>query len=118
MPVRSLNSAVFRWPGPEAVLSAARCWAVGLQRRDPSVQRVICIGSYARGDWGVGSDLDLIVVLQESALSRAERYAAYYPDDLPVPCDLWVYTEADWDALGSRAPHLWRRIQREMMDLL
>jgi hypothetical protein len=65
----------------------------------------------------VGSDLDLIVVLKDSGLSPAERYAEYYPDGLPVPSDLWVYTEADWDALESRAPHLWRRIQRETLDL-
>jgi predicted nucleotidyltransferase len=30
-------------------------------------------GSYARGDWGVGSDVDLIVIVAESELPRERR---------------------------------------------
>lgn len=118
MPVRRLDSAVFRWPDRETVLSAARAWAAALQRRDRNVEKVGCIGSYARGDWGVGSDLDVIVVLHETQLSRADRYKTYYPDGLPVQADIWVYSQEEWEALPSRAPHLWRRLQQEWLDLL
>jgi len=117
MPVRSLNSAVFKWPDRETVLAAARAWAGALRRRDPLVERVACIGSYARGDWGVGSDLDVIVVLSESHLSALERHRSYYPDDVPVPADLWVYTRAEWDALAADSPLLAARLRREMLDL-
>ena len=117
MPVRSLTSAVFKWPDREQVLSAARRWASCLRREDPSVELVLCIGSYARNDWGVGSDLDVIVVISDSDLSHLQRHARYDPPGLPVPADLWVYTRAEWEGLSSRAPHLWDRLQREMLDL-
>ena len=117
MPVRSLNSAVFKWPDREAVLAAARTWAAALRQRDPAVERVACIGSYARGDWGVGSDLDVVVFLTESRLSWGERYQRYYPDGLPVPADVWVYTRAEWEKLGSDSPGLVERLRREMLEL-
>jgi hypothetical protein len=117
MPVRSLTSAVFKWPDREQVLSAARRWATALRRDDPAVELVGCIGSYARNDWGVGSDLDVIVVLRDTDLSRLQRHARYDPRGLPVPADLWVYTMAEWDALATQAPQLWDRLQREMFDL-
>jgi len=88
-----------------------------LRRRDPAVQRVLCIGSYARGDWGVGSDLDVIVVLSDSQLSPTERYCRYYPDGLPVPADLSVYTRAEWESLARRSPQLWLRLERELLEL-
>ena len=74
MPVRSLNSSVLRWvPEEEEVIKAFKDWAkkVCLKRRD--VVKIGFFGSYARGDWGVGSDLDVIVVLKESDLPFWKR---------------------------------------------
>jgi hypothetical protein len=117
MPVRSLNSVVFKWPDRETVLAAARQWAAEVRQRDPTVEQVLCIGSYARGDWGVGSDIDVVVVVSETDLSWPQRYAKYYPDGLPVQADVWVYTRAEWQSLATRSPHLWRRLQAEMLEL-
>ena len=117
MPVRSLTFAVFKWPNREEVLSAARGWATALHQEDPAVELVGCVGSYARDDWGVGSDVDVIVVVRDSNLSPVERHARYAPGELPVPADLWVYTRTEWEGLSSRSPQLWQRLQREMLDL-
>jgi len=117
MPVRSLNSVVFRWPARDAVMAAACEWASRLRQNDPLVEFVGCIGSCARGDWGVGSDLDIVVILRESTLSALERHLRYEPQGLPVPSDLWVYTLAEWEALPDHSPHIWHRLQRELLDL-
>jgi hypothetical protein len=65
----------------------------------------------------VGSDVDVIVVVQDSDLSPLQRHVHYDPRGLPVPADLWVYTSAEWEELSSRSPQLWQRLQREMLDL-
>jgi hypothetical protein len=55
MPVRSLTSPVHIWPDRGQVDTAVRSWGAALQRSGPAVLRVGYFGSYARGNWGVGS---------------------------------------------------------------
>lgn len=64
--------------------------------------RVGLFGSYARGDAGVGSDLDLVVVLQDSDADFSYRAAAFDTTGLPVPCDLLVYTLEEWADVSAR----------------
>lgn len=101
MPVRSLDSSVLRWPDREAVDHAVRAWADEVAGSDPRVVRVGYFGSYARGDWGVGSDVDLVVILDRSDEPFSRRAAAYDPGRLPVPADLLVYTSAEWDRMAG-----------------
>lgn len=49
-------------------------------------------GSYDRGNWGVGSDLDLIVVVDVSERPFETRSAEGDSTGLPVSPDLFVYT--------------------------
>lgn len=118
MPVRSLNTAVFKWPDREAVLMAARAWAEAVAARHPEITDIWAVGSYARGDWGVGSDLDLIVIVSRTPLDRLERMREYQAEGVPVPVDLWVHTEAEWRAMADRAPNLWRHLNESKIDLL
>ena len=102
MPVRSLGTAVLAWPDSMAVRDAARGWAEDLRRADASVVAVGYFGSYARGDWGVGSDLDLVAIVEDSSLPFERRAARCDVTRLPVPADLLVYTRSEWEALPSR----------------
>jgi predicted nucleotidyltransferase len=74
--------------------------------------RVGYIGSYARGDWGFGSDVDLIVVVEDSALPFAQRSLEFDATRLPVPADLLVYTRREW-AERDRERRFWRTVERE-----
>jgi len=102
MPVRSLGTAVLRWPDAQVVDRAARRWADDLREAEPGVVAVGCFGSYARGDWGVGSDLDLVVIVESSAEPFERRAARWDATRLPIPVDLLVYTRAEWAALPTR----------------
>ncbi len=101
MPVRSWNSSVFRWPSREEVDREVRRWAERAARTQPGVLKIGYFGSYARGDWGVGSDLDLIVIVARSPQPFPERAAAWDTTDLPVPADVLVYTEEEWERLAG-----------------
>lgn len=92
MPVRSLDSSVLRWPDGDAVDRAVRAWGAEVGRADDRVRRVGYFGSYARGNWGVGSDVDLVVILRSSDEPFERRPLAYDLGSLPVPADLFVYT--------------------------
>ena len=114
MPVRSLSSSVLRWPDARAVTESLRRWVHGVLATHPETQRVGYFGSYARGDWGVGSDLDLIVVVERSDEPFERRAARWDTTPIAVPADLLVYTTDEWERL-QREGRLSSRIRRELV---
>lgn len=99
MPVRSLHTSVLRWPDLEEVNAAVTEWARNLIYADESVTRVGYAGSYARGNWGVGSDVDLIVLVTGTGEPFTERARAFDATGLPVPADILVYTKDEWQRM-------------------
>jgi predicted nucleotidyltransferase len=110
MPVRSSSSHVLTWPSRDAVAEAARAWGVALKASRSDVVRVGYFGSYARGDWGVGSDLDLVLILTECDEPPLRRALAFDTiRGFPVPVDLLVYTLDEWRRLeAEKAPFVER----------
>ncbi len=70
MPVRSLSSSVLKWPDHESVSQKLRVWVEEILRNRTDIVSVGYFGSYARGDWGVGSDLDLLIIVRIAAEIR------------------------------------------------
>lgn len=112
MPVRSSTSSVLRWPDAGVVGRAVRRWAARVAAERPGVLRVGYIGSYARGDWGPGSDVDILVVVESSPERFERRAAAWDTTELPVPADLLVYTKDEWDRLDPQG-RFGRMVARE-----
>jgi len=115
MPVRSLRSSVLAWPDRPSVDSAARAWAIAQSKCRRDVVRIGYFGSYARDDWGVGSDLDVVVVLRSSREPFERRAAGWDTESLPVPVDLLVYTESEWQRLLADGGRFGRTLTRETL---
>jgi uncharacterized protein len=113
MPVRSLNSSVVKWPERQEVHDSVYTWAARLAQERQDVLCVGYIGSYARGDWGVGSDVDLIVILEQCEEPYTSRGLNYDPHDIPVPADVLVYTRREWQQLADQGGRFYRAVQRE-----
>ncbi len=112
MPVRSLSSPVLRWPDAREVDQTLRLWAGRAAGSSREVIRIGYFGSYARGDWGPGSDLDIVIVVERSDEPFERRSARWDTTRLPVPADVLVYTREEWERLSrTRAFH--RRVKRE-----
>ncbi len=116
MPVRSLRSSVLRWPSREEVEAALRAWLA----RHPILGLLALgyFGSYARGDHGVGSDLDLVLVVEASELPPWQRAALLPLEELPLPAEALVYTLAEWRALPRRSPRFAKTLEQEARWLL
>jgi len=110
MPVRSLSSPVIRWPDAEEVVTAVRQWAQETAARHPDVVRIGYFGSYASGDWSVGSDVDLIIIVSGEDRPFIERSRDWDTLDLPVPADVLVYTEEEWASMRQRRQAITREI--------
>jgi predicted nucleotidyltransferase len=93
-------------------VAAVQRWAERKAREHPEVVRIGYLGSYARGDWGVGSDVDLLILVEHSGVPFEGRGAQWAPDELPVPADVLVYTLAEWQSL-PREGRFYRTVMRE-----
>ncbi len=58
-------------------------------------------GSYACGDWGVGSDLDVVLIVTETDLAFETSSAQW--DLTEIAVDVMVYTEAQWKGILQQA---------------
>jgi len=106
MPVRSLTQSLLRWPEPEQILNQVRLWAVQVAADHPDLERVALFGSYGRGDAGVGSDLDLLLILQRCDEPIWNRLRRWDTSSLPLACDLLVYSLEEWRSLPQWNPKL------------
>lgn len=90
-----------------------REWAAAWARARPDVRAVAYAGSYARGDWGVGSDVDVVILVSRSELPFHRRAAEFDATALPVPADVFVYTLEEWERMGREGRRFWRAVRDE-----
>jgi len=84
------------------VREAIRHWASEAGRKRQDVLRIGYFGSYARGDWGVGSDLDVVIILESSEQPFERRGVEWDGPKIPVPTDVLVYTKEEWQTMMQR----------------
>jgi hypothetical protein len=113
MPVRSLRSSVLAWPKKGDVEAALKAWAGDLAAACEDLLGVGYFGSYARGDWGVGSDLDLLVVLERSDQDFGSRVLSGGTSAIPVPVDVFIYTREELTHLMARGGRFPAALRRE-----
>ncbi len=99
----------------DLVRDAVERFVAEMQRRE-EVLAVVLFGSFAEGGFGVGSDIDLLLVLRDSDRPFLDRIPQYFPADFPVDVDVFPYTMAEVRAgqplartALARGRVLWRR---------
>ena len=113
MPVRSLSSSVLRWPDANEVDSAVREWARAKANEHDLLIFLGYFGSYARGDAGVGSDLDLVAIVESSPRPFERRALDWNLSPLPLPAEILVYTQEEWDRMQSEGSRFARTLAEE-----
>jgi predicted nucleotidyltransferase len=104
---------VLRWPTAAEVLAEAERWAVRQRRDHADLLAVGVFGSYGRGDAGVGSDLDLLLILEVCSEPVWERLRRWDTRALPLACDLLVYSLEEWRTLPQWNPRLAQVLRQE-----
>ncbi|MCS7221925.1 MAG: nucleotidyltransferase domain-containing protein [Anaerolineae bacterium] len=89
------------------------CWAEAIVQTRPDILHIGYIGSYARGDWGVGSDLDLIVIVERDEKPFWRRGLEWDLSSPSVPADLLVYTQKEWQVLAAQGWRFCQTVERE-----
>jgi predicted nucleotidyltransferase len=92
---------------------AVRSWTAEQVQQRPEIVRLGYFGSYARGDWGVGSDLDLIVVVNETSESFERRSVNWDLNGLPVSAEIIVYSLPEWEDIEKKDTKFARMLKNE-----
>jgi len=96
---------VFKALDRETLLAEIREW---LDRQKPEHPEMIAaglFGSYARGDYAPGSDIDLLIIVSASKEPRwFMRSSSFQTETLPLGADVFVYTQAERDQMEKTHP--------------
>jgi predicted nucleotidyltransferase len=92
-----------------------RAWSAEQARHRPDLQRLGYFGSYARNDWGVGSDLDLIAVVDDISEPFERRSLNWNLSSLPVPSEIVVYTDKEFEDLQKKNTRFGRLLKSEVV---
>ena len=111
------NSAGPRFVDRNEILIVAREAARRIAARHQGVKRVLLFGSFARGDYGVRSDLDLLVILNNADKQVHERLADFLEDAPDYPTDMLVYTEHELQCRLAEENSFLGRAMREAIQL-
>jgi len=94
---------------------AARSWAATEAKRHSGLVKLGYFGSYARGNAGVGSDLDVIAIVDKASEPFDRRSLTWDLNSLPVPAELIVYTREEWKRLQKEGGRFARMLKHEVV---
>ncbi|MCP4750336.1 MAG: nucleotidyltransferase domain-containing protein [Proteobacteria bacterium] len=117
MPVRSLSSSVLKWPDRNTIIEILETWAIKAKLQHSELEKLGFFGSYARGDWGVGSDLDLVAIVSVASKPFEQRALSWDLSELPVPADLLIYASDEWQRLEKENNRFWHTLRQETIWL-
>ena len=115
MPVRSLNTSVLKWPDQKTLDRSVRSWSLEQGQSRPELKQLGYFGSYARGDWGVGSDLDLVAIVDDTTVPFERRALNWELNGFPVPAELLVYTIREWNRMLKKNERFIRVLNEEVV---
>lgn len=101
-----------------AIREALRRLVESRYRPDPNIVAVYLFGSLARGDAVPGSDVDLLIVVQQDDRPPRERILDYQPDAFPVGVEVIPWTRAEFEERLARKDRLATTVLAEGQMLL
>jgi predicted nucleotidyltransferase len=76
----------------EQILKALKNLIQEWTQKHPELEQVILFGSFARGDYFPGSDVDVLLILEKSDQPLLNRIRKFLPSHFPVDVDVFPYT--------------------------
>ena len=94
-------------------MAQVRDWAVRMASDHPGLERVGVFGSYGRGEAGVGSDLDLLLIDGRASGPQRGRLLLWPLAELPLSCDALVLTPAEHAELLAGGSAMAEALERD-----
>lgn len=95
-----MSSVVVKWVDAAAVRRAVDAYAARLLSSRPDVEEVVVFGSFEKGDYAPGSDVDVFVILASADKPVRERVPELLPGAFPVGVDVFPFTREEMESLS------------------
>jgi uncharacterized protein len=92
MPEPSSPSVKVTFTNRKQILTALENLIQEWSQKHPELEQVILFGSFARGDYFPGSDVDVLLILEKSDQPFLKRIPKFLPIQFPVDIDVFPYT--------------------------
>ncbi len=96
-----MNSVVVKSVDEARVRRAMDEYAARLLASHPEIEEIVVFGSFEKGNYAPGSDLDVFIVLSRSNFRVRDRIPELLPGAFPVGVDLFPYTPEEIATLVS-----------------
>lgn len=113
MQQQSSHSVRIIYFNKEIVWNALKQFVRELVKHNPEIKKILLFGSFAKGESVPGSDVDLLIVLEDSDKSFLNRVAKYMPNKFPVSVDVFPYTEAELETMVKEGNFFLRQALKE-----
>ena len=90
-----MSSVVVKSIDFEAIRKQTAEFARRLLETRPEVEEVVVFGSFPRGTYAPGSDIDVLLILSGSGRRFRDRSPDYVPESFPVGMDVFAYTRRE-----------------------
>lgn len=100
------------------MLQATTDWARQQADAHADVVAIGLFGSYGRGEAGVGSDLDLVILLEQCEEPIWQRLRRWDTGSLPLSCDLLVWSRSEWETLPRWNPRMAAALRTDLRWLV
>ena len=111
-----LRSAEPKFASRRQILDLARTTAERIAADHPQVTRILLFGSFARGDFGTRSDMDLLILLKDSSLPIRDRIAQFLEYCSGYPADVFPLTETELEGRLRENDPFWVRAVSEAIE--
>lgn len=101
MPRRFLNTVVVKSVDAALVRRAMDAYAERLLASHPEIEEIVVFGSFMKGTYAPGSDLDVFIVLSSADQPVRDRIPSLLPGAFPVGVDLFPFTREE---IADREP--------------
>lgn len=90
-----MSSVLIKSVDPAKIRRSVDEYARRVFAEHPEVEEIIVFGSFAKGNYAPGSDVDILIVLSDSDRPFRDRIPELLPGAFPVGLDLFPYTRAE-----------------------
>jgi predicted nucleotidyltransferase len=101
MPEPSSPSVKVTFTNKDQILKALEDLIEEWTRKYPEIEQVILFGSFARGDYFPGSDVDVLILLNTSNKPFLNRIVEFLPRSFPVDIDVFPYTLEEFHYMAN-----------------